>query len=227
MHQKATARRSLNTGAAAGKHKRYSAPGESHVKGFSDVGSIPTISTNRKGTVYDRPFSVGADRRGNGPHPHGAKRHGDVRRGVYCAGPSPVFPPRRGSIPRRSAAAGSDERRGAGCAAFPLPFPPRRGSIPRRSAAAGSDERRGAGCAAFPLPFPPRRGSVPRRSVAAGSDGSHGAGCAGSSLPFPPPREPVPRRSAAADNSGSLRGRCPRAPGRSLSPATGPPQEAS
>ena len=196
MHQKATARRSLNTGAAAGKHKRYSAPGESHVKGFSDVGSIPTISTNRKGTVYDRPFSVGADRRGNGPHPHGAKRHGDVRRGVYCAGPSPVFPPRRGSIPRRSAAA-------------------------------GSDERRGAGCAAFPLPFPPRRGSVPRRSVAAGSDGSHGAGCAGSSLPFPPPREPVPRRSAAADNSGSLRGRCPRAPGRSLSPATGPPQEAS
>lgn len=29
----------------AGNFKRHAAPGESHIKGFSDVGSIPTGST--------------------------------------------------------------------------------------------------------------------------------------------------------------------------------------
>jgi hypothetical protein len=30
----------------AGNFKRHAAPGESHINGFSDVGSIPTGSTN-------------------------------------------------------------------------------------------------------------------------------------------------------------------------------------
>ena len=36
--------------AFAGNFKRHAAPGESHIKGFSDVGSIPTGSTNKVNT---------------------------------------------------------------------------------------------------------------------------------------------------------------------------------
>ena len=34
--------------ASAGNFKRHAAPGESHIKRFSDVGSIPTGSTSAK-----------------------------------------------------------------------------------------------------------------------------------------------------------------------------------
>lgn len=34
--------------ASAGNFKRHAAPGESHIKRFSDVGSIPTGSTSCK-----------------------------------------------------------------------------------------------------------------------------------------------------------------------------------
>ena len=46
--------RSLCAGGADGKHKRHSAPGESFVNGFSDAGSIPAASIEKKHLLSTR-----------------------------------------------------------------------------------------------------------------------------------------------------------------------------
>lgn len=44
-HKRATGSQTLTVGAAEGKHKRRSAPGESCVDRFSDAGSTPAVSS--------------------------------------------------------------------------------------------------------------------------------------------------------------------------------------
>ena len=44
-HERATDLHTLTAGAASGKHKRRSAPGESCMNRFSDAGSTPAVSS--------------------------------------------------------------------------------------------------------------------------------------------------------------------------------------